>query len=251
LPRPAHWRGKSVKVTLGLALFGAGGVFGCVWVVIFVSREDYVTAAIAGGFSVFALTFTLAAAVGMYGLGSVRLTSDSTGTKIPPDPIAMTLITIAFVAAVPSGTLYIIFVHRGEVTFVTGRGEQIFTPYLIAIAVLCSAAGLIALIVRGGYGYVQLTPHGFEIADILFTRQASWADVTDITDTADRLSYFPIVIVMKEGRPRVLQTAGGYTPNGVGLYWMFRHYWRHPEHRGELTDGRAIERLRNEQFDVE
>ena len=30
---------------------------------------------------------------------------------------------------------------------------------------------------------------------------------------------------------------------------MIRHYWKHPENRAELTDGRALERLRNEQFD--
>jgi hypothetical protein len=252
LPRPEHWPKKPVKLMLGLALFGAGGVFGCVWTVIFVNRADYVTAAIAGGFSVFALTFTLAAARPICGWVSTRVTSDPMGTTIRGDFIALALVTISFVAAVPSGTLYIIFVPRGEVTFVTSRGEQIFTPYLIAIAVLCSAAGLIALIVRGGYGYVQLTPHGFEYADILFTRQGAWADVTAITDDAnDKYKPFPVVIVMKEGSPLVINSAPGYTPNGVGLYWMIRHYWRHPEHRGELTDGRAIERLRNEQFDVE
>jgi hypothetical protein len=29
---------------------------------------------------------------------------------------------------------------------------------------------------------------------------------------------------------------------------MVRHYWRHPDDRSELTDGRALERLRDEPF---
>lgn len=32
---------------------------------------------------------------------------------------------------------------------------------------------------------------------------------------------------------------------------MARHYWRHPEDRNELTDGRALDRLRNDQFEPE
>ena len=42
-----------------------------------------------------------------------------------------------------------------------------------------------------------------------------------------------------------------YAPNGAALYWMVRHYWKHPEDRAELTDGRALERLRTEQFEAE
>ena len=30
---------------------------------------------------------------------------------------------------------------------------------------------------------------------------------------------------------------------------MIQPYWKHPENRAELTDGRALERLRKEQFD--
>jgi hypothetical protein len=47
------------------------------------------------------------------------------------------------------------------------------------------------------------------------------------------------------------RNAGGLVPNGAALYWMIRHYWLHPENRIELTDGRALERLRNEDFEPE
>jgi len=42
--------------------------------------------------------------------------------------------------------------------------------------------------------------------------------------------------------------AGGCTPDGRALREMVRFYWRHPECRGELTDGDALKRLAGERF---
>jgi hypothetical protein len=56
---------------------------------------------------------------------------------------------------------------------------------------------------------------------------------------------------LKDKKPIVVKNASGYAPSGAALYWMIRHYCRHPENRAELTDGRALERLRTEQFDPE
>jgi hypothetical protein len=59
----------------------------------------------------------------------------------------------------------------------------------------------------------------------------------------------PVDVEMQDGSNHVVNAAN-FTPHGVALYWMMRHYWRHPEDRIELTDGRALERLRNEDFDI-
>jgi hypothetical protein len=116
-----------------------------------------------------------------------------------------------------------------------------------------SAIGLIALIARGGSGYLRVAPHGIENADIVHTRKVSWDDVIEVTDEAPKTpSRDPIVLVTKnDERPIVVGNASGYAPNGAALYWMIQHYWKHLENRAELTDGRALERLRNEQFDPE
>jgi hypothetical protein len=42
--------------------------------------------------------------------------------------------------------------------------------------------------------------------------------------------------------------AGSYPPEGRALRRIVHCYWKHPENRHELTDGRALERLRNEDF---
>jgi len=58
------------------------------------------------------------------------------------------------------------------------------------------------------------------------------------------------VLCRADGSELVLDGADFYVPKGVGLYWMVYHYWRHPEDRAELADGRALDRLRDERFDV-
>jgi hypothetical protein len=55
---------------------------------------------------------------------------------------------------------------------------------------------------------------------------------------------------LRDGTEKTIDGAYLYVPNGAGLYWMVRHYWRHPEDRVELIDHRALERLRDGQFDL-
>ena len=57
---------------------------------------------------------------------------------------------------------------------------------------------------------------------------------------------------LKDAKPIVFANADRFASSfGAALYWMVRHYWKRPENRAELTDGRALERLHNEQFDSE
>lgn len=90
---------------------------------------------------------------------------------------------------------------------------------------------------------------GFELANLVLTQQGTWDEVVDITDEyPGKQGRYLTVFVMNEGKPKVLTNTGGVAPSGAALYWMIRHYWKNPENRAELTDGRAIERLRTEQF---
>jgi hypothetical protein len=132
------------------------------------------------------------------------------------------------------------------------RAEQIFSPILIGLAVAVAVWGLTSLLRRRTTGYVRLTPRGFELANLVLTQEGTWDDVVDITDEyLDKQARHHTVFVMKEGKPKVLKNTSGFVPSGAALYWMIRHYWKHPEDRGELTDGIAIERLRKEQFVAE
>ena len=152
-----------------------------------------------------------------------------------------------------AGVLYVIFVPRGQVhlpfTAAPGGARAMF---LMGSLSLITAIGLGTLIVRREPGYVRLTLDGLVNADVLRTRTTSWADITDITDTAPtRSPYQPMCVMVKGSKPIVISNLGGYAPSGAALYWMVRHYWKHPERRDELTDGRALERLRTEDFEPE
>jgi hypothetical protein len=182
----------------------------------------------------------------------LRAAYDSKGTTLRPDPMTLALALVGLFALIPSGTLYVIYVPRGSVDLPLGHAERIFSPILIGLAVAIAVWGLIALARRRTTGYVRLTPTGFELANLVLTQEGTWDEVVDITDEyADNQARHPTVFMMKEGKPKVLKNTGGFAPSGAALYWMIRHYWKHPQDRAELTDGSAIERLRKEQFVAE
>jgi hypothetical protein len=90
---------------------------------------------------------------------------------------------------------------------------------------------------------------GIEHANILRTRRSRWEDVVDILDKADKPARNPLVCVVRGAKPVVVPNADRFGSSGPALYWMTRHYWQQPKNRDELVDGRALDRLRGEQFD--
>ncbi|MCH9728307.1 MAG: hypothetical protein K0U84_01245 [Actinomycetia bacterium] len=215
------------------------------------ARSDLLAAAVTAGASVFCFGGCALATVGRFRRVPLRATSDSAGTVLRPEPWVGILLWVTFGAVVSSGVLYLIFAPLDSVDIELSTFRQIRNPQLIGAAVVLAVIGLVAY-TRRGPGHVLLSPEGFEIRDILHTKGGSWTDVADITDNAPKpKTRQPIVLVMKDGQQRIIQSADGYAPNGAALYWMVRHYWRHPEDRDELTDGRALERLRTEAFNPE
>jgi len=251
LPEPKNWHNRNVAAALGLLLFGASGVVGAVWTVGALARGDLLTAAITAGGTVFTLGACAGVLVTRFKRVALRGAADQEGTVLRPDPLGAAVTCVTFAAVVPSGVLYVIYVPQGVVDMPLSRGEQIFTPILIGFLVALAVGGLVAY-ARRGPGHLLLSPQGFEIRELVSTKRGSWIGVTDVTDDAPEVkARHPIVLVMKDGQPQVIQGASGYAPNGAALYWMVRHYWKHPENRDELTDGRALDRLRAEQFDPE
>jgi hypothetical protein len=210
---------------------------------------SYLTACILAGSTVFCAGFTAAGARSVFATAPLRATYDLNGTTLQSDPLTITLALVALFALIPSGTLYVIYVPRGSVDLPLDRAERIFSPILIGLGVAIAAWGLIAFARRRTAGYLRLTPTGFELANLVLTQKGTWDEVVDITDEySDKQGRHPTVFVMKNGKPKVLKNTGGFAPSGAALYWMIRHYWKHPQNRDELTDGSAIERLRKEQF---
>jgi hypothetical protein len=233
--------------------FIGGGVVAAVWGVVVARRGDYLTAVTMAGFAVFIFSMMLAMTIVEIGRNSLRVVSDASGTVFRVDPVIVGLLYAALIAFIVSGILFVRFLPTGQLDIPTpSRGWQILAPVPVAGAVAIAVLGLRTMRARGGPGYVRLTPEGFEIANAVSTSSGAWADVTKVTDeTADDKGRFHIVFCMKDGSEQVVNGADYLVPKGRALYWMVRHYWLHPEQRAELTDGRAVERLREGRFDLQ
>ena len=103
---------------------------------------------------------------------------------------------------------------------------------------------------RGG-AHLRLDPNGFEVWNGQWGsfKQGSWDDIEEILDHPIKGNAFNkvIVFVMTEG-PAATLMADTITSDTQPLYEWVRFYWEHPEHRGELVDDRALQRLSEENF---
>ena len=118
-------------------------------------------------------------------------------------------------------------------------------PFMSSVLVVTGVPLLWRNLRRGCTKYLRLTPDGFELAQGWRSESGDWDQVKDVTDAApgqQTSTSGPVVFVMSDGSAPTI-AAGSMTPNGKALRELVRFYWRQPESRSELTDGRALERL--------
>ncbi len=248
IPTPSNWRNDGAILLFGGALFGASGIASAVILLRSIGAGDTITTLIALGSAVFCLCITACVARIRFATPPLRGSSGPSGTTLRPDRTLLVFMFTALGAAVPSGILYCIYAPRGEVGIQLSPGERIFSPILIGLLVLIALWGLTSLAARGEAGHFAIGPTGIEIVSLgAKPLRATWDDIIDIKDAYKKARH-PVVFVRRDGDPYVLKNASGFAPNGAVTYWMVRHYWQHPEDRVELTDGRALERLRVERF---
>lgn len=98
---------------------------------------------------------------------------------------------------------------------------------------------------QGGLSYLMLSPEGFEFAGFLTSKSGKWEEVRSVADKLPDEDRFwnPMVITMTNENRLLMEAPGTYTPKGTAIVDMVRFYWQHPEHRDELTDGRALRHL--------
>ena len=154
LPWPTHWRDRNILPIAGLVLFGASGVAAVVMTVDRLQRGEYLTAVITGGGAVFCLAATLAGLRGRFMPKPLRARAGSAGTVLLPDLVVVWSLGISFASAVLAGVLYVIFVPQGVVDLPLSRGQQIFSPILIAMLVFYGARGLISMARQRGLGHL-------------------------------------------------------------------------------------------------
>ncbi len=253
LPEPPGWpagRRRGYRVLLvAMVVFSPGIVYG-VWAF---ARGHVLTAIAAFGFIALPVIMLGYLLLVLAGRTSLRASSSAAGTTLRPDRLLAGALGLGLACFIPAGVAFLVFVPTGQIIVPLTPGWRIGT--LIAMGFAVAIAVRLVIVwwqKRGiGMGSVQLTTTGVEVTTAVSAESTHWSDVIDVSDeTEAKKTRTVIVLHRKDGTEQVLDGADFYVPKGIGLYWMVHHYWRHPEDRAELTDGRALERLRAERFDV-
>lgn len=250
-PLPANWANRfSALVLIGVVMLGGLVVYSCAQTIVSVRHGSFGAALTAGGLTTCFSGFLGALCVTVLVPAKRHAAWNSAGTTVRVNPALAWFYGIALLGGVLGSACYLFFIARGlaDLPFATPGGGRATRHLMISLLVL-SVGGLIALLRTREPGYLRIGVDGIEHGNMLRTRSARWEDVVDVTDKADKRARNPIVFAVKGTKPIVVPNADRYGDSGAALYWMARHYWQHPENRGELTDGRALDRLRRGQFD--
>ncbi|MGB0969632.1 MAG: hypothetical protein ACPGVG_01525 [Mycobacterium sp.] len=251
LPEPTRWRASRWVLPSAGALWFGVAVLYAVLGVRAATRGNYLTAMVSVGWVIFLLTSLTAGLLVGSGHTEARITCDATGFTLLPDRRFTILMLVGVVASIPSTAVFAVCAPLGLIEFANTRMLQTIFAGGAAVVVFIGVNALIVTSRRGGVGHVKLTPAMIENADILATRMFEWDDVMDVADHAEsRKAQRAVVLRLRDGHEEIISLANIYVPRGVALYWLVRHYWRHPEDRMELADSRAAERLRDGRFDL-
>ena len=251
LPPPPGWRGQHLKLTLSLlAGLGVVALFSY-WGVAAMVHGSYLTTVVTTGWVTFLVLTCGAVVLVSLGRTTVHTTSAATGFTVWPDRRFSALVLAGIIAFIPAGALFAVLASFGQLDLPLAHSRPGMWAGLMGFAVFLAVTGLITARRRRGVGHVTLTQTWIENADIVSTRITTWNDIVDVADRA-KSTRAPraVVLRLREGGEEVIGSANVYLPGGAALYWLVRHYWKHPEDREELADDRASERLLHGRFDL-
>jgi len=254
LPEPANWSKAGARLVVAGIVVLAGLVYFLVRGILAGLRGNLLTTVLVLGIVTFPVLMMAALALAATGKTQLRTSGDATGFTVFPDKRFSMLYFTGMAVLAPSAILFAVFVPQGAIDIPMSRGMQVFSPVLFVTAAVIAIGALILGVRREGVGYLRFTPSAIEIADVLKTREVEWDDIVDVRDHSDtkdgNKTGRSVVLCLRNGGEAVIGALNMYVPTGVPLYWMVRHYWRHPEDRAELRDSRALDRLRAGRFDL-
>ncbi|WP_131809407.1 hypothetical protein [Mycolicibacterium iranicum] len=125
-------------------------------------------------------------------------------------------------------------------------GDRGFSVWIAVAGVLIGLPSLKQILLKRGMSYLLLSSNSFEVGNTISSVTHAWDDLLDVSDTptgrARPANTGTTYLTMTDGRTRMFPS-DWYTPGGCELRKLIHFYWRHPENRGELDDGRALARL--------
>ncbi|MCW1820227.1 MULTISPECIES: hypothetical protein [Mycolicibacterium] len=170
---------------------------------------------------------------------------DATGTQLRPDKrIENNLRRFIVTAGLSTWLMFLAWVV-GVLYLPFDVGRHVF-PLCAGAAAAVLTWCWVKLRRQGSLSYLSLTPDGFEFSTLREPKTGKWDEIENIADRLPDEERFwnPMVVTLAGGETLLMEAPGTYTPKGTALVQWVRLYWQHPELRDELTDGRAVARLR-------
>lgn len=226
--------------TLNVALAVVCGI----WTIAAIRHMAFITAVISAGLGVTWLFIASQLAASKNAVIDAKF--DEAGTLLRPDSRVEATQRRANATLALSGLSMVIAWLTGWLYLPLPDGvEQVFP---IAFGATGLVAGWFWFVFKrqGGTSYLLLTPESFKFPNLGSLNSGKWDDITSVADRlpSEERVWTPMVITMKDGSVLTMDSPGSYTPKGTALIELVRFYWCHPEQRDELTDGRALDRLR-------
>jgi hypothetical protein len=253
LPKPEGWRPQVFLIVAAVLVVPV--FFGTTlwWLIASLVNGQYASTVVAVGVLLVLLGFALAVTVTKAGLVEPSGDFDDVGTYVFVDQMVGLIMLATAIVMIPTAVLFLSFYFTGAIVLPhTRKGNA---PLIVAaVLALIGAVTMIKGYRRRTMGQVRLTPKGFGVYESGREFGGKWVDVAEVTSAPPPVrkrserKVKPVVFNMTDGSVLAINGADSYTPGGQTLYWMARYYWRNPDKRGELTDGRALKRVYDERF---
>lgn len=240
------------KLNLGflVAFFGGAGVFITAWAAIWLARGSFLTGIVALGFALLSFGFSFQMGYVFAAAPRPRTHWGTDGTVVRTSRSVDMVFGVSHVAGFCTAALYLAFAPFNVIDWEPPRVLRFAVPAFCVFLLLFGAPTLYRAFKHGGESHLRLDPNGFEVWNGSWglEKRGSWEDVEEILDHPVRgrkIRRDMIVFVLPKGRSAMLVT-DAITNDSHALREWVRFYWKHPQYRDELTDGRALQRLGQE-----
>lgn len=236
---------SSLPAAFLCVLFGPFGVFCVAWLFIFLGRSEFLSAVVALGFAVFTLGMVAMLVVVASRKVSPRVTFDGDATTFRPDRRIDRYLMASTIGVYIAMGVYAVFTPLNMLDIPTPRGDQKYYAAICAAGVIVGAFSVRQIARQRGMSLLRMSADGIETGNSMTTARRSWDELAEIADRPrkGRKRTGTTYIASDDGGIRTFPS-DWYTPGGHALRDLMRFYWEHPEHRAELTDGHALERLK-------
>ncbi|MCP2174744.1 hypothetical protein [Williamsia maris] len=160
--------------------------------------------------------------------------------------LVVQLILIASSAS--AGLIFAIGQWTGTLGVPVSRGFAIAAPLLAVLVAVYGSIQLVLLLAREfAMSTVVLSPDRVRVIYGISDRTLPWAEISHLsinTPAIGRRHAIDCLVHLRVSEGRSLDINTNWLSTGCApTYWLLKFYFEHPEHRDELGDQRAVDRL--------